>query len=54
MLTSKKIELRRSEIRQSLAELATIEKPSEDETRKIGELDMEYRGSDAGGGRILR
>lgn len=43
MLTSKKLELRRSEIRQSLAELANIETPSEDETRKMGELDTEYR-----------
>jgi HK97 family phage major capsid protein len=43
MLTSKKLELRRSEIRQSLAELANIENPSEDETRKMGELDTEYR-----------
>ncbi|HCQ59507.1 MAG TPA: phage major capsid protein [Sulfitobacter sp.] len=43
MLTSKKLELRRSEIRQNLAELANIETPSEDETRKMGELDMEYR-----------
>lgn len=43
MLTSKKLELRRSEIRQSLAELANIENPSEDEVRKIGELDTEYR-----------
>lgn len=43
MLTSKKLELRRSEIRQSLAELANIENPSEDELRKMGELDTEYR-----------
>lgn len=43
MLTSKKLELRRSEIRQNLAELANIETPSEDETRKMGELDTEYR-----------
>ena len=43
MLTSKKLELRRSEIRQSLAELANIETPSADETRKMGELDVEYR-----------
>lgn len=43
MLTSKKLELRRSEIRQSLAELANIETPSEDEVRKMGELDTEYR-----------
>ncbi|MCF6304466.1 MAG: phage major capsid protein [Rhodobacteraceae bacterium] len=43
MLTSKKLELRRSEIRQSLAELANIESPSKDEVRKMGELDTEYR-----------
>ncbi len=43
MLTSKKLELRRSEIRQNLAELANIETPSEDEVRKMGELDQEYR-----------
>ena len=43
MLTSKKLELRRSEIRQNLAELANIETPSADETRKMGELDLEYR-----------
>ncbi|MBZ0127979.1 MAG: phage major capsid protein [Rhodobacteraceae bacterium] len=43
MLTSKKLELRRSEIRQALAELAANDNPSEDETRKMGELDAEYR-----------
>jgi len=43
MLASKRLELRRSEIRQSLAELANIENPSEDETRKMGDLDAEYR-----------
>ena len=43
MLISKKIELRRSEIRQSLAELATIEKPSEDETRKMGSSEAQCR-----------
>lgn len=43
MLTSKKLELRRSEIRQNLSELANIEKPSEDETRKMTDLDTEYR-----------
>ena len=47
MLTSKKLELRRSEIRQSLAELANIETPSEGETRKMGELDTEYRAKEA-------
>ena len=43
MLTSKKIELRRSEIRQELATLAGKENPNEDETRKMGDLDSEYR-----------
>lgn len=43
MLTSKKIELRRSEIRQQLATLAANDNPSEDETRQMGELDAEYR-----------
>jgi HK97 family phage major capsid protein len=43
MLLSKKLELRRSEIRQSLSELANIEAPSEEQTRKIGDLDTEYR-----------
>lgn len=43
MLPSKKLELRRSEIRQSLAELANVETPSEDQIRKMGELDAEYR-----------
>ncbi|WP_298916351.1 hypothetical protein [uncultured Algimonas sp.] len=47
MLTSKKLELRRSEIRQSLSELANIENPSDDEVRKIGELDTEYRSKEA-------
>ncbi|WP_417257164.1 phage major capsid protein [Celeribacter halophilus] len=47
MLTSKKLELRRSEIRQKLAELANIENPSEDEVRKMGELDAEYRSKEA-------
>lgn len=46
MLTSKKIELRRSEIRQSLAELAANDNPSEEETRKMGELDTEYRSAE--------
>ena len=43
MLTSKKLELRRSEIRQNLSELANIETPSTDETRKMTDLDTEYR-----------
>lgn len=47
MLTSKKLELRRSEIRQNLAELANIETPSEDEVRKMSDLDVEYRAKEA-------
>lgn len=47
MLTSKKLELRRSEIRQNLAELANIETPSEDEVRKMGDLDAEYRAKES-------
>lgn len=47
MLTSKRLELRRSEIRQNLAELANIENPSDDEVRKMGELDAEYRAKEA-------
>lgn len=47
MLTSKKLELRRSEIRQSLAELANIETPSEDEVRKMSDLDTEYRAKES-------
>lgn len=47
MLTSKKLELRRSEIRQSLAELANIETPSDGEVRKMGDLDTEYRAKEA-------
>ena len=43
MLLSKKLELRRSEIRQELATLAANESPSEDETRKMSALDTEYR-----------
>ena len=43
MLTSKKLELRRSEIRQELATLAANDNPSEDETRRMDELDKEYR-----------
>ena len=46
MLTSKKLELRRSEIRQELAELANVEKPSEDQMRKMGDLDTEYRSAE--------
>jgi HK97 family phage major capsid protein len=43
MLESVKIQRRQSEIRQALAELAGKETPTEDETRKMGELDIEYR-----------
>jgi len=46
MLTSKKIELRRSEIRQELATLAANDNPTEDETRAMGELDLEYRNAE--------
>jgi len=46
MLVSKKLELRRSEVRQSLAELAANDNSSEDETRKMGDLDMEYRAAE--------
>ena len=43
MLESIKITRRQSEIRQSLAELAAKEQPSEDETRSMDTLDTEYR-----------
>lgn len=43
MLESIKITRRQSEIRQSLAGLIGKEKPTEDETRSMGELDAEYR-----------
>lgn len=43
MLQSKKIELRKSEIRQSLSELAGKETPTEDEVRSMDSLDREYR-----------
>ncbi|MGJ8586978.1 MAG: phage major capsid protein [Yoonia sp.] len=43
MLDSMKITRRQSEIRQSLAELAGKEKPSEDEVRSMETLDTEYR-----------
>ncbi len=42
----KKLELRRFEIRQQLAELANVEKPSEEEIRKMGDLDAEYRNAE--------
>ena len=43
MLDSINITRRQSEIRQSLAELVGKEKPSEDETRSMTDLDAEYR-----------
>lgn len=46
MLESVKIARRQSEIRQSLAELAGKETPSEDEIRKMEELDREYRSNE--------
>ncbi|MEQ8877212.1 MAG: phage major capsid protein [Phycisphaerales bacterium] len=46
MLESVKIARRQSEIRQNLAELAGKESPSEDEVRKMDELDREYRSNE--------
>lgn len=43
MLESKKLELRRSEIRQELATLAAKPEPTEDEVRSMESLDREYR-----------
>lgn len=43
MLESKKIALRQSEIRQQLAELVGKQSPTEDETRSMEKLDLEYR-----------
>lgn len=43
MLDSKKIELRRSEIRQQLSALAAKPEPTEDEVRSMTQLDAEYR-----------
>lgn len=43
MLDSVKIQRRQSEIRQQLAELVGKEKPTEDETRSMEGLDVEYR-----------
>lgn len=43
MLDSVKIQRRQSEIRQALAELVGKEKPTEDETRQMVALDLEYR-----------
>jgi HK97 family phage major capsid protein len=46
MLESVKIARRQSEIRQELSELAGKESPSEDEVRKMEELDREYRSNE--------
>ncbi len=46
MLESVKIARRQSEIRQALAELAGKDKPTEDETRKMDEMDREYRSNE--------
>lgn len=46
MLDSVKIARRQSEIRQALAELAGKDQPSEDEIRKMDELDREYRSNE--------
>lgn len=46
MLDSVKIARRQSEIRQTLSELVGKEKPSEDETRQMDEMDREYRSNE--------
>ncbi|WBU53336.1 phage major capsid protein [Paracoccus sp. SCSIO 75233] len=46
MLDSVKISRRQSEIRQSLSELVGKEKPTEDETRSMTDLDAEYRSNE--------
>lgn len=46
MLKSVEIARRQSEIRQNLAELSNNQTPSEDEIRKMGELDTEYRSNE--------
>ncbi|MBY6119819.1 phage major capsid protein [Mameliella alba] len=46
MLESKKLELRRSEIRQELAVLSAKTDPTEDEVRSMDTLDKEYRTSE--------
>ncbi len=46
MLDSVKISRRQSEIRQALSTLAGKEKPSEDETRQMDEMDREYRSNE--------
>ncbi|MGR3552018.1 phage major capsid protein [Paracoccus sp. (in: a-proteobacteria)] len=43
MLDSVKIARRQSEIRQALAELVGKDKPTEDETRSMSDMDQEYR-----------
>jgi HK97 family phage major capsid protein len=47
MLDSVKIARRQSEIRQTLSELVGKEKPSEDETRQMDEMDREYRSNES-------
>jgi hypothetical protein len=46
MLDSVKITRRQSEIRQALAGLVGKETPTEDETRNMGALDLEYRNNE--------
>jgi lipopolysaccharide biosynthesis regulator YciM len=46
MLESTKIQRRQSEIRQSLAELAGKETPSEDELRSMTDLDRQYQANE--------
>lgn len=46
MLDSVKIARRQSVIRQTLSELVGKETPSEDETRKMDEMDLEYRSNE--------
>ncbi|WP_288943722.1 phage major capsid protein [uncultured Roseovarius sp.] len=46
MLDSVKIQRRQSEIRQSLAELVGKEKPTEEETRQMSDLDTEFRNNE--------
>ncbi|WBU53506.1 phage major capsid protein [Paracoccus sp. SCSIO 75233] len=46
MLDSTKIQRRQSEIRQSLAELVGKDKPTDDETRSMNDLDAEYRSNE--------
>lgn len=46
MLDSVKIARRQSEIRQTLSELVGKDKPSEDETRQMNEMDLEYRSNE--------